>query len=63
MFEETLIKGANDSLAILGRSGILKDAYLAGGTAAALWLGHRISYDFDFFTFKEFAPKKFSAVL
>ncbi|MBU0566746.1 nucleotidyl transferase AbiEii/AbiGii toxin family protein [bacterium] len=63
MFEETLIKGANDSLAILGRSGILKDAYLAGGTAAALQIGHRISVDFDFFTPKEFAPKKFSTAL
>lgn len=41
MFEKTLIKGANDSLAILGRSGILEDAYLAGGTAAALQIGHR----------------------
>lgn len=63
MFEETLIKGTNDSLAILSRSGILKDAYLAGGTAAALQMGHRISMDFDFFTPKEFIPKKFSAGL
>ena len=63
MFEETLIKGANDSLAILGRSGILKDAYLAGGTAAALQMGHRISVDFDFFTSKEFVPKEFSTAL
>lgn len=63
MFEETLIKRANDSLAILGRSGILKDAYLAGGTAAALQMGHRISVDFDFFTTKEFMPKKFSTAL
>jgi Nucleotidyl transferase AbiEii toxin, Type IV TA system len=63
MFEETLIKRANDSLAILGRSGILKDAYLAGGTAAALQMGHRISVDFDFFTPKEFIPKKFSTAL
>ena len=63
MFEETLTKGANDSLAILGRSGILKDAYLAGGTAAALQIGHRISVDFDFFTPKEFVPKKFSTAL
>ena len=63
MFEETLIKGAHDSLALLGRSGILKDAYLAGGTAAALQIGHRISVDFDFFTPREFKPKKFSAAL
>jgi len=63
VFEETLIKGADDSLAILGRSGILRDAYLAGGTAAALQMGHRISVDFDFFTPKEFMPKKFSGAL
>ena len=48
MFEESLIKGAKENLALLGRSGVLKDAYLAGGTAAALQLGHRISVDFDF---------------
>ena len=63
MFEQTLIKGAKENLALLGRSGILKDAYLAGGTAAALQLGHRISVDFDFFTTKEFVPKVFSAEL
>ena len=44
MFEETLIKGAKENLALLGGSGILRDAYLAGGTAAALQLGHRISF-------------------
>ncbi|MCK4487304.1 MAG: nucleotidyl transferase AbiEii/AbiGii toxin family protein [Desulfobacterales bacterium] len=63
MFEETLIKGAKENLALLGRSAILKDAYLAGGTAAALQLGHRISVDFDFFTTKEFVPRAFSAEL
>lgn len=60
MFKETLIKGAEKNLALLGSSGILKDTYLAGGTAAALQLGHRISVDFDFFTMKEFEPKNFS---
>ena len=30
------------------------DFYLAGGTALALWLGHRDSVDFDFFTLKSF---------
>lgn len=63
MFEETLVRGAKDILAVLGRSHILRDAYLAGGTAAALQLGHRISVDFDFFTAKEFIPKVFSAKL
>ena len=63
MFEETFVKGAKDILALLGRSGILQEAYLAGGTAAALQLGHRISVDFDFFTMKEFIPKEISAAL
>jgi len=60
MFEESLIKEARENLALLGQSGILKDSYLAGGTAAALQLGHRISFDLDFFTDKDFVPKVFS---
>ena len=63
MFEETFVKGAKDILALLGRSGILQETYLAGGTAAALQLGHRISVDFDFFTTKEFMPKEISVAL
>jgi Nucleotidyl transferase AbiEii toxin, Type IV TA system len=63
MFEETLIQGTKENLVLLGRSGILKDAYLAGGTAAALQMGHRISIDFDFFTSKEFVPGVFSVEL
>lgn len=59
MFEETLVKPAKDNLALLGRSGILKDAYLAGGTAAALQLGHRISVDFDFSQKKNLYPRCF----
>lgn len=54
MFEEVLPKDAKSALAILGESGLLKEAYLAGGTALALHIGHRISVDFDFFTRKEF---------
>ncbi len=57
MFEQVLSKSAKDSLALLGESGLLKDAYLAGGTALALQLGHRRSYDFDFFTPKKFNEK------
>lgn len=34
----------------LGAIPLLKQAYLAGGTAVALQLGHRISHDLDFFT-------------
>lgn len=54
MFTKTLSKNAAATLALLGKSGILKDAYLAGGTACALQLGHRVSLDLDFFTEKEF---------
>lgn len=63
MFEKTLIRGARENLALLGNLDILKNAYLAGGTALALQLGHRISVDFDFFTTEEFKPKDFSAKL
>ncbi|MEA3369546.1 MAG: nucleotidyl transferase AbiEii/AbiGii toxin family protein [Candidatus Ratteibacteria bacterium] len=36
----------------------MNDAYLAGGTACALQIGHRISVDLDFFTAREFDPKE-----
>lgn len=54
MFEQVLPKTARVSLALLGRSGLLKDMYLAGGTALALQIGHRVSVDFDFFSKEKF---------
>lgn len=57
MFEKVLSKEAKESLALLGESKILEEAYLAGGTALCLQFGHRFSYDFDFFTRKEFDAK------
>jgi len=57
MFEKVLSKKAKESLALLGESQLLKDAHLAGGTALCLQFGHRYSYDFDFFTRKEFDAK------
>ena len=54
MFTRALSKDAQTALALLGKSGILNNAYLAGGTACALQLGHRLSFDLDFFTPKEF---------
>ena len=59
MVGEVLSKEAKSSLALLGQGGLFKDAYLAGGTALALRLGHRISVDFDFFTRKKFREKIF----
>ncbi len=54
MFSDILPTDAQNALAVLGRSGILSSAYLAGGTALALQLGHRQSVDFDFFTREDF---------
>ncbi|MEW6182556.1 MAG: nucleotidyl transferase AbiEii/AbiGii toxin family protein [Bacillota bacterium] len=54
MFTSVLAPGG---LEVLGRiAGIpsLQSFYLAGGTAVALHLGHRISEDFDFFTHHDF---------
>lgn len=56
MFTKTLSKKTKRALALLGDSHLLGFAYLAGGTACALQIGHRISIDLDFFT-----PKKFDA--
>ena len=51
MFTKVLPGKTKDVLAILGSSGALPaKTYLAGGTALALQLGHRISYDLDFYT-------------
>lgn len=58
MFTKTLFGKTKDTLALLGGSHLLDKAYLGGGTACALHLGHRISVDFDFFTPKEFNAKE-----
>ncbi|MCK4338967.1 MAG: nucleotidyl transferase AbiEii/AbiGii toxin family protein [Candidatus Cloacimonetes bacterium] len=50
MFEQVLPGNTKAVLALLEKSEIIKKAYLAGWTALALQLGHRISYDLDFFT-------------
>ena len=54
MFKEVLSEDAKNALGLLGQSGLLDAAYLAGGTALALQLDHRYSYDLDFFTSKKF---------
>ena len=55
MFDQAITKNAKSTLAILGKADILPPkTYLAGGTALAIQLGHRISYDLDFFTNENF---------
>jgi len=63
MFTETLFGNTKSALAILGKSHLMDNAYLAGGTAAALHLGHRISMDLDFFTPEEFDAKELTRSL
>lgn len=48
MHAGTLSLHAQNILAQLGRSGVVSQMYLVGGTALALQLGHRVSQDFDF---------------
>lgn len=55
MFEQAVSKKTRENLELLSKSKILpRNTYLAGGTALALYLGHRLSYDLDFFTRHEF---------
>ncbi len=54
MFIETLPEPTQQSVAVLGEKKITRAFYLAGGSALALHLGHRISVDLDFFTPKGF---------
>jgi hypothetical protein len=50
MFLDTLSADARQLLIRLGRQPLLRTFYLAGGSAAALHMGHRISVVLDFFT-------------
>ncbi len=63
MFTKTLFGNTKKALAILGKSRLMDSAYLAGGTACALQIGHRISVDLDFFTPKEFDAKELTRSL
>lgn len=58
MFTKTLFGNTKQALAVLSKSQLMSNAYLAGGTACALQIGHRISVDLDFFTPKEFDSKE-----
>lgn len=65
MFYETSI--SNEQLDVLKKlseiNKVSDNFYLAGGTALSLRLGHRRSYDFDFFTYDKFDSDFYSNMI
>jgi len=57
MFTKALLPDTIRACKLASKIGIVQRSYLAGGTALALHLGHRISVDLDFFTKEEFDEK------
>jgi len=51
---EVLDEETKNNLEIISRAPFIENFYLAGGTGLALQIGHRRSYDLDFFSQKEF---------
>jgi hypothetical protein len=60
MFTNAIAENARKALEILSQSDICKNFYLAGGTAVAIQLGHRVSVDLDFFTSTKFDAEEFA---
>jgi len=52
MHKEALTKNTKNVLDALNTARVVKDFYLAGGTALALYFGHRFSIDLDWFAEK-----------
>lgn len=64
MFQQTISPEQHDVLIKLSEFIKTQDKfYLAGGTALALRLGHRRSYDFDFFTYNNFDTSYYDNVI
>ena len=57
MFTKALLPDTIRALQLVSKVPVIKRAYLAGGTALALHLGHRVSVDLDFFTKEELDEK------
>ncbi len=56
MFENIMSVERHSLLEQLVNTDLVRNFYLAGGTATALYLGHRWSEDLDFFTDCDFDP-------
>jgi len=63
MHIESIDKKTGRVLEKITTSGIARDFYLAGGTALALQLGHRMSIDLDWFSAKAFSAAKLKNAL
>ena len=63
MFTKTLLPDTFRAIKLVSKIKTVKDSYLAGGTALALQLGHRISVDLDFFNGTKFVENSLSQEL
>ena len=53
VYWQTISPPMHQLLRLLGQASLLRDFYLAGGTALALRLGHRYSIDLNFFFYHQ----------
>ncbi|MFH0930023.1 MAG: nucleotidyl transferase AbiEii/AbiGii toxin family protein [Candidatus Moraniibacteriota bacterium] len=63
MFSQTIGKDTRSVLEKIGKSWLVKDFHLAGGTALAIQLGHRESIDLDWFSSAPFSNSKIKNTL
>ncbi|MBI4004985.1 nucleotidyl transferase AbiEii/AbiGii toxin family protein [Candidatus Roizmanbacteria bacterium] len=63
MFTKTLLPDTLRAIQLISDVAEIKKAYLAGGTALALQIGHRISVDLNFFTHEQFNEAELSTKL
>ncbi len=63
MFTKAILPDTFRAIQLVSKIPIVQNSYLAGGTALALQLGHRISIDLDFFTLEEFDANILSSSL
>jgi predicted nucleotidyltransferase component of viral defense system len=63
MFTNAVLPNTVGALKLVSKIPVVTRAYLAGGTALALHIGHRISEDLDFFTQEELDESNVSLAL
>ena len=63
MFTKALLPDTVRAIKLVSKIPTVQKAYLAGGSALALQIGHRISVDLDFFTQEEFDQNNLSLEL